>query len=218
MRLLPYAGLLAVALWLAGDFVILGLTDVPGSSSSPNERLAYFRADPYLIYLGGSLFQLGSVTFVFFLGSLRARLARAEGDDGSLAAVAFGGGLATALSSFAIFTGFMVGATEREVLPAQSADVLIRLADVAFHAAQLFAIPLVVACALVALRTGVFPRAHAWLSLVLALTFLVPWTGWVALVTLFPVWVVATSVLLSRGRDAQAPVSASDSPLAVPSG
>ena len=76
--------------------------------------------------------------------------------------------------------------------------MLARVGDLEFQAAKLCAIPLLIACALVAIRTAVLPRAHAWVSLALALSLAVPHTGWMSLLYGFPVWVVATSLLLGR--------------------
>ena len=198
MRLLALTGVLAVALWLAGSLVVNVLTDLPGSTASPEERLAYVRDDPHRIFLGGFAFQLGSVAFVFFLGSLRTRLVEADRRDGTLPAVAFGAGIGTAVLSMGILAGFMVAALQRESLPPATADMLSRLGDPAFDAAKLFAIPLVVACALVALRTAVFPRAHAWAGVGLAVWLALPLWGWAGFLYGFPAWVLATSVLLAR--------------------
>jgi hypothetical protein len=112
--------------------------------------------------------------------------------------VAFGAGIGTAVLSMGILAGLMVAPLSRESLPPATADMLSRLGDPAFDAAKLFAIPLVVACALVAFRTAVFPRAHAWAGIALALWLALPPWGWAGFLYGFPAWVLATSVLLAR--------------------
>jgi hypothetical protein len=200
MRLLPLAGVLAVAFWVTGGVIINAFTDLPANGSSPETQLAYFRDQPHRIFVAAYLFQLGSIVFVFFLGDLRTRLLAAEGRGGPLSAVAFAGGLGVAVFTFGILTGHMVAALDREALSPATADALAALSDLSFQGAKFFAIPLVTACALVALRSGVLPRAHVGASFALAVWLAIPHYGWMAILYAFPVWVAATSVLLARHR------------------
>jgi hypothetical protein len=212
LRLLPFTGVLSVTLWLAGALIINVLTSGRGVVT-PDEHLAYFREEPHAIFLGALLFQLGCLSFLFFIGSLRGRLFAAEGGSGTLSTVALAGGLGTAVFAFGIFAGHMEGALDRETLSPVAAGLLGRLSDLAFHGAQLFAIPLVTACALLTLRAPVLRRSHAWAGLALAVLLAVPHTGAVALLYGFPLWVVTTSFLLWRRDDVGGPLEARNSVL-----
>ena len=102
------------------------------------------------------------------------------------------------VSSFLFALAPSVGAFSNETLGPSAAEALWYLDDLFFVAAQFTAIPLLVATALVALRTGALPRWLAWLSLVVAAVLLFPLGGVFALGLGVPVWTVATSVVLSR--------------------
>lgn len=57
------------------------------------------------------------------------------------------------------------------------------------------------------LRSGIFPKAWAWLSFALAGVLLIPPVGWAALLIGLPLWVIGTSVLLQRGRATPVPAT-----------
>jgi hypothetical protein len=59
--------------------------------------------------------------FLWFLGSLRAVLRRAEGGVGRLSAVAYGGGLATAVLMLALPSVSVLGALDANQLSPQGA-------------------------------------------------------------------------------------------------
>ena len=65
---------------------------------TPATLLDSYRNEEGRILLGGFLWVLGTFFFFWFLGSLRARLAAAEGRVQRLTAIAFGGGVAAAVA------------------------------------------------------------------------------------------------------------------------
>jgi hypothetical protein len=65
---------------------------------------------------------------------------------------------------------------------------------------------LLLAVAVITLRTLVFPRWLGWVTLALGIAVLVPWVGWFAYIFLFPVWIILLSVWM-WSRPVAAPVA-----------
>lgn len=200
-RIAPLAGVVAVALWVVGIFVLEGATDSPDAGSA-EEALAYFEGDSDAILGGTYAFCLGIPFFLWFAGSLRSLLYRAEGSTGRLSAVAFGSALATAvlLLGFAVpsIAGALAFEEDETGLTADAAQALWTVGDGFFVASWFTIAPLFAATAIIALRTGALPRWHAWVGLLFAVAILVPWVGWAVLIFGFPLWVLLTSVLVWR--------------------
>lgn len=194
----PLAGIAAVVLWLASLLIVEGLTNPPSENATGERALAYFNEEEVAIFVSSFLFALGSLLFLWFVGSLRAALVAAEGGVARVSNIAFAAGVGFSLLTLLFALPPSVGAFSNETLGPSAAEALWYLDDVFFVAAQFAAIPLLVASALVALRTGAFPRWLAWLSLVVAAVLLFPLGGVFALGLGVPVWTVATSVVLSR--------------------
>jgi hypothetical protein len=136
--------------------------------------------------------------FIWFLGTLWARLRWAEGGIGPLATTAFGAGLATAVFGLALPAGEMGGVWTNVELEASTAQALTTLDDVFFICVELSAAAFVAAVGLVTILTAVLPRWVGWVSLALALVLLILPIGWAGLLLGFPLWVLLVSVLLWR--------------------
>jgi hypothetical protein len=200
-RVAPLAGIVAVILWVVGAIVLFSAAD----EETAREVLAAYRDDAGSILAGGFIFQLGTLFFIWFLGSLRSRLQSVEGGVGRRAAIAFGAGLATAIFLLGLPATDMAGAlADDDELSAPMASAVHTLGDAFFIGAELAAAPLLVAVALVVLQTGVLPRWLAWVSLLLALVLVVLPIGWAGLLFAYPLWVLAVSVLLWRVGEAPA--------------
>ena len=197
-RLAPLTGIAAVVLWLASLVVVEGMTNPPSENATPEKALAYFRQEETAIFVSSFLFAVGSLLFLWFVGSLRAVLAAAEGGAARVAHIAFGAGLALAILTLLFALPPSVGAFSNETLGPAAAEALWYLDDVFFVAAQFTAIPLLSATGLVAWRTGVLPRWLAALSFLVAAVLLFPLGGVVALGVGVPLWTVVTSVVLYR--------------------
>ncbi len=184
--------MIAVALWVVG-LLILG----PVSDESKGPKvLAQYKAHDGRILLGAMIFLIGVAVFFFFLGALRSRLLAAEGANSPLTAVAFAGGVAAG-ALLSLFPGAdAAGALAKDDLD-QSAAVAIHNLGTAFFIGAEYIVPvLLVATALIALRTRVLPVWLAWVTLLIALLLLIGPIGWAALIFAFPLWVVVVSVLL----------------------
>jgi hypothetical protein len=196
-RLAPLAGIVTVVLWFAAVFIIETVTNPPTDDATADDVLAYFRGEETGIYVSSVLFALGSLFFLWFVGSLRAALDRAEGAGGRVANIAFGAGVAVVVATLLFGVTPAVGAFSGDA-GAQAAEALWYVDDIFFVGAEFLAIPLVLATALVAWRTGVLPRWLAILSILVAVLLLVVPIGWAGLIFGLPIWTVATSVVLSR--------------------
>jgi hypothetical protein len=196
--LAPLTGIAAVVLWWVSLFLVEGVTNPPSENATPEKALAYFRDEEVGIFVSSFAFALGSLFFVWFVGSLRAALVAAEGGLARVAHIAFGAGFAFAVLTLLFALPPSVGAFSQEDLTPAAAESLFYLDDVFFVAAQFTAVPFLLASGLVAWGTGVLPRWLAALSLLVAAVLLLPLGGVFALGVGVPLWAVATSVVLWR--------------------
>jgi hypothetical protein len=210
-RTAPLAGVGAVAGVLAG-LLVLHSTNEPGDAATPQQVLAYLDDHGTGILAGSLVCMLGLVAFVWFLAALRARLAEAEGGTGFLSGIAFGGGLlATAFLAFTlvpIASGAIALQDGHSRFAPDAAQALAQLGSAAYSVAYMtMSIPLI-ATAAVALRTRALPRTLGHASAVLGVVMLVPFANWLAFGFLFPLWLVACSIALSRRTGRPAAVQA----------
>ena len=158
---------------------------------------------------------LGFVFFAFFLGSLWACLRNAEGNGGWLSAAAFGGGLvALAVKLASVAPVLAVRASEG--MDPGTAKALLAMNGASFDITFLPLGVMVLATAIVAVRTGALPRWLGWASAGVALGLLAALSAavvspsppeWVFLaMLLFALWTVATSIVLIRRAGVPHPV------------
>lgn len=197
----PFAGFGTVALLVVGVFAGAFGGPAPNEGSG-QEWLDYFRDDETRIYVGSTIFLLGIVLFLWFLGSLRIALRAAEGTSGYWSPVAFGAGIASATLLALIVVPGLGGALSTDALEPAAAQSLGLLTFVFFIAAQLFTAVLLAATALAALTTRVLPAWLAWASLAVAIVLVTP-IGFLGILIGLPLWVLAVSLVLwQRGRRA----------------
>jgi hypothetical protein len=193
-----WAGVVAVVLWVVS--VLISSSGAPGENASEAEYLAYVQEDADTIILGGFLFMLGCLAFLWFAVVLRERLAAAEGGSRMLSNVAFVG--AAVVGAFMMLTpGPEIAAAiiaEEQEVSASAAAAMRMLPEAFLVAAALSAILLMLGSGIVALRTRIFPKVWAWFSFLLALLLVIPWIGWAALLLGLPVWVIVTTIFLLR--------------------
>jgi hypothetical protein len=203
-RWLPLTGVVAVALWIIGIFVIESAS--PGSDASADEILAYFDDDAGSIFAGVFLFALGTAFFVWFLGSLRAAFLAAEGQPGRLTAVAFVGGVGKAVFDMGVMGGMAAGAIaadEADSLAPEAAQTLFFVDDAFFIGAEFMALVFMAAAAALILTTRALPVWLGWLAVVIAVGLLVIPIGWAFLLFGVPLWVLLASVALFLGASAR---------------
>jgi hypothetical protein len=192
----PLTGVVAVVLWIIGTY-LLEKDDRPEGKDTA-AFVTWVSENDTAIIVGAIIFGFGVLFFLWMLGSLRASLFAAEGGTGRLATIAFAGGVATAISMLFTVLPHAQAAFDQDDVSDTSIDALVHMGDAFFGGVELFAIPLLVATALVTLRYGGLPRWFAWVSLVLALILAIPPIGWLGVIVGLPLWVLLLSVLLYR--------------------
>jgi hypothetical protein len=209
----PLAGVGAVVLWAVGIY-LLEKTDRPEGKDSA-AFAAWVRDNDAEIVTGTVVFGFGVLFFLWFLGALRTRLLDAEGGAGQLTAVAFAGGVATALMMMATFLPHAKAAFDNENMTDSAVEAVVQSGDAYFGGVELFAIPLLVGTGVVARRTGALPRWLVWFSFVLALVLAIIPIGWAGVLLGLPLWTLVTAVVLYRlGGAAPAATAPDTSPAA----
>ena len=206
-RLAPLSGVVAVALWIVG-IVIIEASDSPATKAPASEILAWMNDNTTAIIVAGWLFLLGSGAAIWFLGSLRAALARAEGPEARLSSVGFAAGVgATLCWSFLIvptISAAMAIEYDNRVLSEAAAETLYVVGNGFFLAGELMLAAAAAATAIVVLRHAALPRWYGWVTALYALALAVIFVGWLAFIFATPVWILLTAGLLWRGQSAPA--------------
>jgi hypothetical protein len=210
-------------------FVVLGIIALvvvpqpPQPDASSGEVAAYFTDNRSGILAQTYLFAVAGLFFLWFLGSLRSHLRRAEGGTGRLSAVAFAGGIAT----FAAFgTGSGISAALAAGIAPQGdfavANAFFEFGSQVFSGVSFPVIVLSLAASLAILRFRAFPDWLGWLGLGVALSgvigtfalfadsgFFAPGGGFTYIAFgLFFVWFLLLSVVLIQQLPAPAPARA----------
>jgi hypothetical protein len=157
--------------------VVLGLAAAAFERGSPpanapaEQILAYFARYPTELRAQSLLFVLSAGVYLWFFGILRGVLARAEGEPARLSTIAFGAGVIWAGLQM-VFQGAQVAlamGASGDIEPALAGMI----SDLTYALSVIAYVPMAVllaAVAVVALRTGAFPRWLGWLSAVTAAT------------------------------------------------
>jgi hypothetical protein len=192
-RWAPALGILYVILFLAG---FLAVGSGPGDTNA--EIRSYYTAHPDRGYSLFFLFTAAALALIWFLGTLRAALADAEGPPARLASLAYGAGVANAIllvaagSTWAAISGAQD--SEQFVLDPNTQRVTDSLGYFLFVGSGMAAALLMFATAIVVLRAGIFPRWFGWVSVLTAVIMLFS-------IIFFPVfvlwaWVLTASALM----------------------
>jgi len=201
-------GYLVVALGIAGAAFERG---APPATAPVAESLAFFAQYRSELLAQSLLFVLSAGLYLWFFGSLRSFLLRAEGGSGRLSNVAFGAGI--------IWAGLQMIFQGAQVALAMGAggDLTPTVAgifgDLAYALSVIAYVPMAMmlaAVAVVSLRTGAFPKWLGWLSAAVAATnlfmsfgiavdsgLLVPGGGATyVLYALMPVWLLSVTTVM----------------------
>jgi hypothetical protein len=198
-RYAPLAGIVAVILWVI-SIIVIESADSPGEDAGGEEIARYFESDGGTILAASFIFMVGTAVFIWFLGSLRARLFWAEGGAGRVTAIVFGSGLVVAAMSMGLMApqaagGLMAEETDAPIDPG-AAQAFEALGDGFFVAAEATVFVFFLAVAVAAFRTRALPVWLGWASLVLGIVALVPWIGWAVYIWGLPLWVLVVSIWL----------------------
>jgi hypothetical protein len=205
-RWAPLAAIGTVILWGAGFFTVESAEHNPDEGTGA-EAVIYFQEDAMNIYLGSVLLMGGSLLLIWFVSTLRSRIA--GGFASRLGSVVFGAGLAIAMSAMALpaaqVGGAFLGEEDEEVMEPAAAQALFYATD-GFFIAAMYASALLVLATTVAILSGrlALPRWLGWAGILLGIWLLIAPIGWLALVFVFPVWLILVAVLLLRAESAPA--------------
>jgi hypothetical protein len=200
-------GVVAVVLWVIGALISESGASRP-DEETPENLLTWFEDEKNTILAGELLFVFGALFFIWFLGSLRATLFRAEGGVGRVTSIAYGAGMLAALALILQAAALIQPSfVDEGVLSADGAQSLSLISDALFGVVELTLVPMFVAAGLVVLRTGVLPVWLGWASLLIAVVLLIIPIGWIGVIFLFPLWVLVTSVLLWLREKDEAPAA-----------
>lgn len=194
------SGLIAVVLWIVG-ILLTGDT-----KDKPAEILAQIQKDDTKIIVGAIIFMIGCGFFLWFLGHLRTRLMAAEGPAARVTAIAFAGGVATAVCMTLLPSAMAAAAINKDELDPSSASAMSNMGDAFFLGAEYLAPVLLIAFAVVSIRHGAFPKWIAWLSVLIAIGMLTGWIGWAFLIIGMPLWTLIVTALLWMGASRPAPI------------
>jgi hypothetical protein len=183
-------------------FVALGFLFGEAPENPDAQQLAAFYEDQGGVRIALQFFfvGIGIAAFLWFAATLRAVLARAEGDPERLSSLAFGGGVATAVLVLVAGSAFIAPASvvvfgEERALDPVLEEVVVSVGYIALNFALIASAVTFTATGLLALRTRVLPAWYAWtgfvvsLALVLNILYFVGFFAWLA-------WVLVTSILL----------------------
>ena len=179
------------------------------------EELADSYVDDSGRIIAGTLIAGWAVFFFFwFVGAVRNRIRVPETPEGGLPALAFGGGIAAStlllVANAASLAAAFRADEDGEIDPAAAALLTDLNGIIIGIAAPVALAVFLAATGLVAIATGVLPRWLGWVSLVIALGFLIPVISYIFWLP-FGIWVLFVSVLLylrpSEARLRPAPVA-----------
>jgi hypothetical protein len=204
-RLSPLAGVAAVVLWIVG----LALTKAPDTSSDKTDAqiLTVYQHNANRILVASWLFMLGCVFFLWFAGTLRVRMAEAEGGGHTFTGIAFGAAVAAVVFGIGNTAGPVAVAINKNDVSAATAGALTHLTDLFFVGTEMSLIAMFAAAAVVAFRTGLFPKWWAILMWIVAVVLVIGPIGWAAVIFALPIWTLGTTFMLMRQRSDRAQVA-----------
>jgi hypothetical protein len=205
--LAPLSGILGVVL-IAVGVVIAESGDTPDEDSTPQQILAYFDEEDSSILMGTLVFVVGLLFILWFIGSLRAALAEAEGRPNRLSSLLLAGGTGMVVClTGAIAPQFSAALSMDEgvELTPDTAQAMWLVGDGLFFFGWFFCGFLLVAAGLLFLRTGFMPKWFGIVSIAMGVLMPVWFIGWAIFFFLFPIWVIALSVILYRRNSAATP-------------
>jgi len=199
-RLSAFAGVLAIVLWIVGLVVTNDMSDKIPHNPTDQQLLSWIQGNTNSILLGGWLFMLGCLSFVWFAAVLRARLSVAEGGTATFANLAFAAAVAAAAFGMLTAAGDVGAAINKDDISAATAGTLHHSGDMFFVCAELAAIVFFLGVAIVALRTGALAKWWALFAVLIAIVLAIGPIGWAALIFGLPIWTLGTTWMLYRGR------------------
>jgi hypothetical protein len=200
-RLVPLAGVLFTVIFAIG-FLTSG--DTP-DSDSPGAKVVEHYDDSGKIFFGVIMLLLAGIVFMFFAGVLRRHLA-GRGPEW-LATVVFGGAVVYAVGLGVFLSSQVALAEAADANQAAAAETLNVIDNNNFGPAVIGLAVVLLASAWHVLSTRSLPVWLGWIALLLGILAVAGPLGFIAFL-LFPLWVLAVSIVLFRaGTAAAAPAT-----------
>jgi hypothetical protein len=194
------SGVLAVVLWVVGLVTSIGLSDSISDSATNAQVLTWVKGNANTILVGDWLYMLGCAAFLWFLATLRGRIATVEGGVGTVAGIVFGGGVATAVLGMLMPSGDIAIAINKNDVSASTAGALHATTNMFFVGVEMAAIVLIAGVAVASFRTAVVPRWWGVVGLVLAVVLAIGPIGWLGVIFGMPIWTLVTTGLVTIRR------------------
>lgn len=193
-RMAPLSGVVSAGLLIIGVLLFNYYTFLP-----PAEDLAGFlNNNASMVSAGGYVGSLAAFFLIWFVGSLRGKLIEYESGKSQLSAIAFGGGIASAVVLGISFIGIFAAGLRAGGPGGITAVGAVSMYDFWTQlTGQLFAIfmaVLISATAVVALRSSLFPAWFGWVSIIVAIGLISPFAY--AVLALAFLWLVIVSIWL----------------------
>ena len=201
--LLP--AVLSVALWIAGLVVTNRFSDKIPHHPTDAQLLIWIKGNTNSILMGGWLWMLGCLSFLWFATLLRTRLVEREERGTTYSTVAFAGAAAGTVFGLLIMAGDLGAAVNKNSISAATAGTLHNGSDMFFIAAELAMILFFAGTAVVALRTAVLPRWWAVFAILIAVVLVIGPIGWAALIFGTPIWILGTGLIVGAPSPSRAP-------------
>jgi hypothetical protein len=185
---------LAVVCWIAG--LAFGDNNISAKATDA-QVLAHIADHKNNVIVGGWVFMVGCICFLWFAAMVRERLANAEGGSHTFANLAFGGAIVVAAMGLGTQSNVAV-AIDLPHASAATAGALNQVGTMFFLGAELSLIVVLASAAVLAFRTAVLPRWWGVLGAIVAVVLVIGPIGWAALIFGLPIWTLGTSLLAGR--------------------
>lgn len=194
-------------LYVIGMILLFLFPGEPPQDATTEQLLQFYQDNEFALTWGAYIMvTVGGLGLLWFLGSLRSALRRAEGGTGRLSALAMAAGTGSLILLFGA-VGVFVSTAFSAVDPGNvnfqfdlsTHEMVIGAGFGLFILHLVLASALVAATSVLSIRTAVFPKWLGWVGMLLALALVIPFVSFFALFA-FWAWVVVIVILLLTGR------------------
>jgi hypothetical protein len=193
-------------LYVIGIMLLFFWAGEPPENATTEQLLQFYQDNEVAVTWGAYIVvTVGGLGLLWFLGSLRSALRRAEGGTGRLSAIAMAAGAGSVILLLGA-SGVFVSAAFSAVDPGNvnfqfdlsTHEMVVGVGFGLFLYHLVLAGALVAATSVLSIRTAVFPKWLGWVGTALALALVIPVASFFALFV-FWAWVVVIAVFLLRG-------------------
>jgi hypothetical protein len=194
LKLARFAPLSGVVFLVLIAVVLFAFPESPDPDASTVRVVAYWHDHRTALLWQQLIGALAAVALIWFGGSLREAIHKAEG-GGRLGALALAGATVAGIGGL-LFSGIALAAADTVgEVPAEVTQTLSVLENDLFFPFTGGLFVMMIAAALASLYWGVLPKWLGWVAVVIAIAAFTPWTGFWAFVAFF-LWVGVVGVWL----------------------